>query len=191
MIKNRDIIIVIIIISVLLFGFFYLKNSIFNSFNNIPSISTDYIIEQEQRDKVFELKIDSLNQDIKDLHKEVYKYQTLADDKAKEVDSLLAEIQPRPEDLPENIEECLDQLELVHQREDQLTEVIDIQSEEITTLRALNQSQGIIITNQAKINKIKDSQIEAWKEVAEDEKRKGNIKAILFGGIVFGVMSIL
>ncbi len=202
--NNSNTILNIIMIVVFIVGFFFIRkpledaNQIMSRFDDVTKIvddiqiiQKDYIALQEERDKTLIIKIDSLNDVVENLTASVNHYQNLADENAQKTNELLAQIEPRPEEPPEDFEECTQQLELAHQREDILVEVVDNQEEEITSLRSVNHSQGIIIENKDRIIKVKDSQIEAWKQVADDERRKGNIKAIISAGVVYGILKLL
>jgi len=202
--NNQNTILSIVLIIVLIGGFFIVRkplhdtSKIFTRFGQVTTIveglheiQTDYITLQEERDLIMNQQIEMLNEKVDSLTVAVNHYQNLADENAQKTSELLAQIEPRPEDPPEDFEECTEQLELAHQREDILVEVVDNQREEIASLRAVNHSQGIIIENKDRVIKVKDSQIEAWKQVADDERRKGNIKAIISAGVVYTIIKFL
>ncbi len=94
---------------------------------------------------------------------------------------------------PEDYEECLIELERSRLRADTLVMVVHTQRDEISLLRALNASQGIVIHTQAELILERDTDIKnlraAYNDVLQDANRKKWIGySVGLAGIVIGLL---
>lgn len=163
----------------------------FESIFNIVAENQKKFIEQEERDKIYQEKIDNLKTLILNLTDEVEKQEIIANEQSKRVEELLKMIEERPEQPPEDFEECVEQLNSAYRTIDLLDVVVDTQKEEISSLRAINTSQGVIIEHSMMIIEMREEQVETWKDAAKSARRWGNIKTA--GGmiLVYIIMTII
>ncbi len=130
--------------------------------------------------------------EIEQLNKEIQSYLTEISDLQDKVDALpVYEIPDDSTVEPEDYQECLHELERSRLRGDTLVMVIHTQRDEITLLRALNTSQGLVITSQAEIIDKQGSYISEFGTLLKEHNKKANRRILIGTAVGFLVALIL
>lgn len=113
-------------------------------------------------------------------------------DMMEQLEQFEEEILPDISDVhPEDYEECLYELNRSRLTADTLLNIIYTQREEITLLRAVNTSQGLVIEQQATIIVNQTSYIENFEALLKEYNRRANRRIAVALGVGFIVALIL
>ncbi len=181
--------------------FFSLRNPVRRAVGVLAQ--AEYVIDLAERlQGLLEVNTAELNRvsrEWRQSQKEIEKLNTEVRDNLLEIKALQQQLDALPTyEIPEpstvhpiDYEECLIELERSRLRGDTLVMIIDTHREEITLLRALNTSQGLIISSQAEIIDKQSSYIAEFEFLLKEHSRRVNRRIFIVSAVGLAIALIL
>jgi len=190
----KNLIVVIVLAVVVLGGILLIRPKV-QEVSGLYGQIERYVSQAERLQGLLEVNTKELNRITSEwdqAQKEIEGYNQTVSEQQAIIDSLKFEIRESdyeipdiPETTPEDIEDCLQELQRSRQTSTELIEVVEAQREQAAVRMATIQSQGIVIESQAKIIERQSDYIDEFETLIEEHRKKSNRRILL--GIATGI----